>query len=202
MTDLVQLVSIVVSAALLVTIVELVRRGRLTEEYSFIWIVCAVALFALSLWRNLLDLAASGPRRPLPARGVAAGLDVIRGDRLAVSFGGGVAPPERDRKAGRGSGASRRAGTRASRGADDTAIGCGGTSTDPSAQRSFRLKAAAAGTKRSVAAVSPREMMPRPAEHGRCAANQRRLRRNQHVGGVQSQHQCGPERPRVRIAAL
>jgi hypothetical protein len=59
MTDLVQFVSIGVSAALLVTIVELVRRGRLTEEYSFIWIVCAVALFALSLWRNLLDLAAS-----------------------------------------------------------------------------------------------------------------------------------------------
>jgi hypothetical protein len=59
MTDIVQLVSIVVSAALLVTIIELVRRGRLTEEYSFIWIVCAVALLALSVWRNLLDLAAS-----------------------------------------------------------------------------------------------------------------------------------------------
>ncbi len=59
MTNVVQLVSIVVSAALLMTIIELVRRGRLTEEYSFIWIVCAVALFALSLWRNLLDLAAS-----------------------------------------------------------------------------------------------------------------------------------------------
>ena len=59
MTDLVQLVSIVISAALLVTIIELVRRGRLSEEYSFIWIVCAIALFALSVWRNLLDLAAS-----------------------------------------------------------------------------------------------------------------------------------------------
>ena len=59
MTDLVQLVSIVVSAVLLASIVELVRRGRLTEEYSLIWIVCAVALFALSLWRNLLDVAAS-----------------------------------------------------------------------------------------------------------------------------------------------
>jgi hypothetical protein len=58
-TDIVQLVSIVVSGALLVTIIELVRRGRLTEEYSFIWIVCAVALLALSLWRNLLDLAAT-----------------------------------------------------------------------------------------------------------------------------------------------
>ena len=59
MTDLVQLVAIVVSAVLLASIVELVRRGRLTEEYSFIWIVCAVALFALSVWRNLLDVAAS-----------------------------------------------------------------------------------------------------------------------------------------------
>ena len=59
MTDPVQLISIAVSAALVVTIVELVRRGRLTEEYSFIWIVCAVALFVLSLWRNLLDRAAS-----------------------------------------------------------------------------------------------------------------------------------------------
>jgi hypothetical protein len=59
MTDVVQLVSVAVSAALLVTIIELVRRRRLTEDYSFIWIVCAVALLALSLWRNLLDLAAS-----------------------------------------------------------------------------------------------------------------------------------------------
>jgi hypothetical protein len=58
-TDLVQLVSIVVSAALLILIVELVRRRRLTEEYSFIWIICAAALLALSLWRNLLDLSAA-----------------------------------------------------------------------------------------------------------------------------------------------
>ena len=59
MTDVVQLVSIVVSGGLLVTVIELVRRGRLTEEYSFIWIASAAALLVLSLWRNLLDLAAS-----------------------------------------------------------------------------------------------------------------------------------------------
>ena len=59
MTDPVQLVSIAVSAGLLAAVVELVRRGRLSEEYSFIWIVCAVALLALSLWRNLLDVAAA-----------------------------------------------------------------------------------------------------------------------------------------------
>ena len=59
MTDMVQLISIAVSAALLVTVVELVRRAQLTEEYSFIWIACALALLILSMWRNLLDLAAS-----------------------------------------------------------------------------------------------------------------------------------------------
>jgi hypothetical protein len=59
MTDVIQLISIAVSAALLVTVIELVRRALLTEEYSFIWIACAVALLILSLWRNLLDLAAS-----------------------------------------------------------------------------------------------------------------------------------------------
>ncbi len=58
MTDPVQLVSIAVSAVLLVAVIELVRRHRLTEEYSLIWIVCAVALLGLSLWRNLLDVAA------------------------------------------------------------------------------------------------------------------------------------------------
>jgi hypothetical protein len=58
MTDAVQLISIAVSAGLLVTVIELVRRAQLAEEYSFIWIGCAAALLVLSLWRNLLDLAA------------------------------------------------------------------------------------------------------------------------------------------------
>jgi hypothetical protein len=55
----VQIVAVAVSAALLVLIVELVRRRRLTEEYSFIWIVCAAALLGLSVWRNVLELAAA-----------------------------------------------------------------------------------------------------------------------------------------------
>jgi hypothetical protein len=59
MTDVVQVISIAVSAALLVTVIELVRRGLLTEEYSFVWIGSASALLVLSVWRNLLDLAAS-----------------------------------------------------------------------------------------------------------------------------------------------
>jgi hypothetical protein len=59
MTDVVQIISIAVSAALLVAVIELVRRGLLTEEYSLIWIGSAAALLVLSLWRDLLDLAAS-----------------------------------------------------------------------------------------------------------------------------------------------
>ena len=59
MTDVVQVVSITVSGALLIAVIELVRRRALTEEYSFIWIVCAGALLALSLWRNVLELAAA-----------------------------------------------------------------------------------------------------------------------------------------------
>lgn len=58
MTDLVQVVSVVFSALLLALVLELVRRRKLTEEYSLIWIVCAVALFTLSVWRDLLHVAA------------------------------------------------------------------------------------------------------------------------------------------------
>ena len=59
MTDAVQLVSIAVSVTLLAIVLELVRRRRLTEEYSFIWIVCGVALLVLSVWRRALDRAAA-----------------------------------------------------------------------------------------------------------------------------------------------
>jgi hypothetical protein len=58
MTDLVQVVSVVFSALLLGLVLELVRRRKLTEEYSLIWIVCAIALFTLSVWRDVLHVAA------------------------------------------------------------------------------------------------------------------------------------------------
>ena len=58
MTDLVQWVAMAVSLGLLVLVIELVRRRRLVEEHSFIWLVCAVALLGLSLGRRFLDVAA------------------------------------------------------------------------------------------------------------------------------------------------
>jgi hypothetical protein len=57
--DRIQLVAIAISLTLLVTVVELVRRRKLVEEYSLLWIVAAVLLLALSVWRGLLDAAAA-----------------------------------------------------------------------------------------------------------------------------------------------
>ncbi|HEX5480487.1 MAG TPA: DUF2304 domain-containing protein [Dehalococcoidia bacterium] len=58
MTDIVQIAAIGVSAALLAVVIDLVRRGRLREEYAFVWLVGAVGLLALSIWRHTLDVAA------------------------------------------------------------------------------------------------------------------------------------------------
>jgi hypothetical protein len=57
-TSTVQVVAIVVSVTLLAVVIELVRRRKLTEEYAFVWILCAIALLSLSLWRDLLHVVA------------------------------------------------------------------------------------------------------------------------------------------------
>lgn len=54
----VQIVSVLGSLGLLLTILELVRRGMLAERYSLLWIVTALVLFGLSVWRELLHLFA------------------------------------------------------------------------------------------------------------------------------------------------
>ena len=59
MISRVQIVAIIVSSMLLLTVVELVRRRKLVEEYSLIWILGALALLGLSIWRHLLDRAAA-----------------------------------------------------------------------------------------------------------------------------------------------
>ncbi len=49
-----RILAIVGSLGLLVFIVELVRRRRLKEEYSVLWVLTAVALLLLSVWGGLL----------------------------------------------------------------------------------------------------------------------------------------------------
>ena len=58
MTDRIHVVGLAVSLLLLVVVLELVRRRRLAEEYSFVWILFAAGLVALSLYKNVLDAAA------------------------------------------------------------------------------------------------------------------------------------------------
>ncbi len=58
MTDRVQIVAVAGSVALLLLILELVRRRRLAEEYSALWIVSALVLIGISLRRDALDFAA------------------------------------------------------------------------------------------------------------------------------------------------
>jgi len=58
MTDRVQIDALAASVALLVLVLDLVRRRKLAEEYSVLWIVSALALLGVSLRRDLLDAAA------------------------------------------------------------------------------------------------------------------------------------------------
>jgi hypothetical protein len=53
-----QVIAVTASVALLVFVLELVRRRRLSEEYSFIWILCSGGLIVLSLARGTLDAVA------------------------------------------------------------------------------------------------------------------------------------------------
>jgi len=57
-TDRIQIVAVVCSALLLLLVLELVRRRRLAEEYSALWIVLAVAMIGIALRRDVLDSAA------------------------------------------------------------------------------------------------------------------------------------------------
>src|SRR5207253_9990026 len=56
--DRVQIVALVVSGLLLLLVLELVRRRKLTEEYAFLWILGALMLVGLSAKRDLLDTTA------------------------------------------------------------------------------------------------------------------------------------------------
>ena len=50
----VQIVALVATAGLFVVLLELVRRRRMLERYAILWLFCAFALLALSVWKGLL----------------------------------------------------------------------------------------------------------------------------------------------------
>jgi hypothetical protein len=151
MTDVVQLISIAVSAGLLVTVIELVRRAQLTEEYSFIWIACSVALLILSLWRNLLDLAASalGVHYPPALLLLALTFFVVI---VSLYFSVVVS---RHRK-----------------------------EIERLVQEISLLDADVRLLRESSRAISADEVVPHPLDERRRSAEERRLGRHEHVGGI------------------
>jgi len=48
------LVTIAISVAALLFVLELVRRRRLREEYSLLWLAIALSMLIISFWRDLL----------------------------------------------------------------------------------------------------------------------------------------------------
>jgi hypothetical protein len=54
-TDRVQILAIAASVVLLLVVLELVRRRRLVEEYSLLWVLASLALIGVSLRRDILD---------------------------------------------------------------------------------------------------------------------------------------------------
>ena len=59
MDSRIQAVAIVGAAALLFFVLELVRRRRLLERYALIWLLAAVVLLGLAIWRDGLARLAS-----------------------------------------------------------------------------------------------------------------------------------------------
>lgn len=46
--------AVAISLAILIIVVELVRRRKLREEYSWLWILTGFTIILLSMWYNLL----------------------------------------------------------------------------------------------------------------------------------------------------
>jgi hypothetical protein len=53
--DLLKVLSVIVTGLVLVMVVELIRRGRLKERYSLLWLFAGAVLFILSSSRSLLE---------------------------------------------------------------------------------------------------------------------------------------------------
>jgi len=55
----VQVIAVICSITFLIQIGRLIAKGKLREEYAFIWIVCTLTLVVFSFWKNGLDMISS-----------------------------------------------------------------------------------------------------------------------------------------------
>ena len=51
----IQVFAIIASVTLIVSILELIRRGKLREEYSLLWLASAVVFLFFSIWRGAFE---------------------------------------------------------------------------------------------------------------------------------------------------
>ena len=58
-TENIQYIAIALSLALFVGVLELIRRGKLREEYSLIWLGSALVFLVFSIWRGAFDAIAN-----------------------------------------------------------------------------------------------------------------------------------------------
>jgi hypothetical protein len=56
--DLIKILAVLGSSAVLVAVIELIRRGRLKEKYSLLWLFAGGVLLILSMSRGLLEYIA------------------------------------------------------------------------------------------------------------------------------------------------
>ena len=54
----IQLLAVIASGALLLVVLELVRRRRFLERYALVWILNAVVLLGLAVWKGVLETIA------------------------------------------------------------------------------------------------------------------------------------------------
>jgi hypothetical protein len=54
-----QIIAIFLALMFMFFIFRLITKGKLREEYSFVWITCTVILLLFAIWRDGLDVIAS-----------------------------------------------------------------------------------------------------------------------------------------------
>jgi hypothetical protein len=59
MESRIQIVAVLGAAALLLIVLELVRRRRLMERYALLWLLSAVVILGLAVWQDALERLAS-----------------------------------------------------------------------------------------------------------------------------------------------
>ena len=51
----IQIIAVIITAAMFLVVLELVRRRRLVERYALLWMLAALGLVVLAVWREGLD---------------------------------------------------------------------------------------------------------------------------------------------------